>query len=233
MNKEQTFNSEHLFNSPKHRRREGYPVIIKGIEVGDYYMLGSIGKLKDLKNLNNSDLDKLWSEIRKGQEDSLSELFCHSYTWLFNYGYKIVPRKAFIKDTLQELFLNLWKNRNSIKEAHSVKSYLLSSLRRIIFRKLRKHRNRTERNHTYKQNLFEEILNIEELMVHFELEQNKRDQLTLAIKSLSKRQREAVHLKFYNGLSNSEIAQVMNINKQSVYNHISKAIKNMQEIVSV
>ena len=39
------------------------------------------------------------------------------------------------------------------------------------------------------------------------------------------------NLLFYEGLSNTEIAQVMKINKQSVYNYVSEAIHEMQAFV--
>lgn len=190
-----------------------------------------ISKTKKVNKKTNNHLDEIWSKLRKSNSDALSKLFCVSYSWLFKYGYKIVPQEAFIKDSIQELFLNLWKRREAISAAKSVKSYLLSSLRRIIFRRLKKQRNRTERNHSYKKNLFSDSYNVEELMIYFEEIEVRRRKLRHAIASLSKRQREAIYLKFYNGLSNTEIAQVMNINKQSVYNHVSKAIGRIQEFV--
>lgn len=196
-------------------------------------MFIKVNRRIDLDSDSQYDLKELWSQIRGGDPDSLSKLFCCSYRWLYKYGYKIVPNNAFVKDAIQELFLNLWKKRNNINEAHSVKSYLFSSLRRIIFRRLQKKRNRAERNHKYDKNLFDDVFNMEELMIHFETDKENKQQLELAIGSLSKRQREAVFLKFYNGLSNTEIAQIMDINKQSVYNHVSKAINKMQDYVQV
>lgn len=177
------------------------------------------------------DLAELWSEIRSGNPKALSALYHSSYSWLFNYGYKIIPRKTLIEDAIQELFLILWKQKGSICEARSVKSYLYCSLRRIILRRLKKQRNRTERNYIYDKNLINEVYNIEELIINFETTQEKKRQLTYAMQSLSKRQKEAIYLKFYNGLSNKEIAQVMDINKQSVYNHVSNAINKIQGFV--
>lgn len=193
-------------------------------------MLAKINKSESL-NENIDEPGSLWSGLRAGNPDSLSKLFCISYPWLYNYGYKIIPREAFIKDAIQELFLNLWRKREEISDALSVKAYLFTSLRRIIFRRLKKQKNRTERNHDYKENFFEEIYNVEEVMIHFEIEQQKKEQLAYALKSLSKRQKEAIYLKFFNGLSNKDIAEVMDINKQSVYNHVSKAIQKMQKYV--
>ena len=192
--------------------------------------------LAKLRNKSHTDyktdeLSSLWAAIREGDRESLSELFFVSYSWLFNYGYKIVPEAAFVKDAIQELFLTLWEKRDRIDEAQSVRAYMFSSLRRIIFRRMEKKKNRTRRNHTYEENIFKEIYNVEELMIHFETKQERKKELTQALQSLSKRQKEAIYLKFYNGLSNDEIARVMQINTQSVYNHVSKAIHSMQEFI--
>jgi RNA polymerase sigma-70 factor (ECF subfamily) len=178
-----------------------------------------------------SELDVLWTALRQGDKNSLSDLFRQSYPWLFNYGYKIVPNEAFIKDAIQDLFLRLWEKRASINEANSVRAYLFSSLRRIIFRRLKKKEHRMERNHRYQKNMFEKVYNVEELMIHVETDRARKNKAELALESLSKRQKEAIYLKFYDGLSNNEIAEVMNINVQSVYNHISEAIHEMQALV--
>lgn len=189
--------------------------------------------MSEYSNAESDELAVLWSEIRNGSSKALSDLYHISYPWLFNYGYKINPRKTLIEDAIHELFLSLWKQKNNIGEAKSVKSYLYSSLRRIILRSLEKRKNRMERNYIYNRNIIDEVYNIEELIIDFEMRQEKKRQLTMAMHLLSNRQRVAINLKFYNGLSNNEIAQVMDINIQSVYNHVSKAILKIQEVVEI
>lgn len=178
-------------------------------------------------------LDQLWSGIRMGRAEALSQLFCVSYSWLFNYGYKIVPKAGFVEDAIQELFCILWKKRSDINKAKSVKSYLFTSLRRIIFRRLKKQRNRAERNHNYKDHQFEDSYNREKRMIRIETDKEQKVEMQNAMESLSDRQWEAVQLKYFNGLSNTEIAQVMEINKQSVYNYISSAISKMQDQIQL
>lgn len=196
-------------------------------------MQAKISRPQTWNNNQVVDWNKLWEESRGGNSESLSKIFCYTYSQLFNYGYKIVPDEGLVKDGIQELFLNLWYKRNEVSEAYSVKSYLLSSLRRIIFRRLKKQRNRAKRNYEYSLDSFSEIYNTEELLIHFETESQKKEQLMEALQCLNKRQKEAVYLKFFNGLSSCEISEVMEVNKQSVYNHISKAIQKMQNYIQV
>src|SRR5690625_1144065 len=194
-------------------------------------MFPKISRIKNRRKQHEVDLDVLWSEARSGSEEALSDLFCVSYTWLFDYGYRIVPREAFVKDAIQELFLTLWEKRETINEARSVRSYLCSSLRRLIFRRIRKQKNRSRRNIRYKREVDGELRTTEELIIHVETDREKKYQLANALGVLSDRQKEAIFLKFYEGFTNSEIARIMKINKQSVYNHVSKAINKMQHAV--
>lgn len=196
-------------------------------------MLLKISKRDSLKGDGRHNLEDLWVQVRQKNSDALSTLFCVTYPRLFNYGYKIVPTEEFVKDAIQELFLNIWKSQNAISKANSVISYLFASLRRVIFRRLTKRKNRKERNRTFHRDTFKKLYNVEELIIHFETHEEKQDKIELAIGSLSDRQKEAIYLKFYGGLSNTEISDVMDINKQSVYNHVSKAIKKMQQFVEV
>lgn len=193
--------------------------------------LDTISSAKWDSNAVNS--DQIWEEIRNGREEALAELFSRYYSYLLNYGYKIVPQRAFVKDAIQELFLTIWERRNQLSKAYSVKSYLFHSFRRIILRNLTKQKNRTNRNKVYTDNFFDEIFNVEELIVHFETEKENKEKLSRAIQSLSDRQKEVIYLKFYNGLTSREISQVMGINKQSVYNHVSQAISKLQEYVQI
>ena len=46
--------------------------------------------------------------------------------------------------------------------------------------------------------------------------------------SLPAREREALYLRYYEGLSIPEIADVMNVNRQSVSNFLQKALSKMR-----
>lgn len=196
-------------------------------------MIVKVSKPKNWDKSLIDDPDQLWLGIRRGESEALSKLFCEFYSSLFNYGYKIMPQHDIVKDSIQELFVTLWSQRSRIGQAYSVKSYLLYSLRRIMVRNMKRYKNRIKRNEDYAYIYSECFQNSEDLMIHSEIEQERKNQLSEALKLLSARQREAVLLKYYDGMSNAEIAYVMEINQQSVYNHVSEAIIKLQEVVKV
>lgn len=177
------------------------------------------------------ELNELWGGVRSGKKEALEHLYALFYRQLYFYGLKIVPREALIKDSIQELFLTLWEKRFSIAKAHSVKAYLYQSFRRLIFRKLQREKNRQQRNWDYVDSYEQTPKNIEELILKLELKKEEKSKLNRCLSILSDRQKEAIQLKYENGFSNDEIALLMNINKQSVYNHISQAISKLQMAV--
>lgn len=174
---------------------------------------------------------ELWSDIRNDDKEALSKLFCLYYEYLYSYGYKIKPCEEFVKDCIQEIFLTIWNSRQTINQAESVKSYLFSSMRRTIFRKIRQQNARQKRNMNYLNLSADELLNVEELMIRFETQQEHKKKLIEAIQLLGKKQKEAVYLKYYEGLTGNEIADIMGIKRQSVNNHISEGVQKLQRFV--
>lgn len=175
---------------------------------------------------------KLWTDIRNDEKQALAKLFCRYYEYLYNYGYKIVHSEEFIKDCIQDLFFTIWKSRKTINSADSVKSYLFISMRRTIFRKLRKQKARQIRNKKYLDVSFDDMFNIEEMMIHLETRNEHEKKLIIAFDSLGKKQKEAIYLKFYEGFSSNEIAAIMGIKRQSVYNHISEGVQKLKEFIA-
>lgn len=183
---------------------------------------------KNYSQADESDAGRLWGEIRNGERGALSELFCLYYRPLYLYGCTIVRCEDLIKDSIQDLFLTLWKNRTRINDARSVSSYLMSSLRRMLLRKIRQQKSCYERNRAWCDQVPGYETTIEELWSRAETDAEHGRLLARAMESLSSRQKEAIYLKYYGGMSNNEISNVMEINCQSVYNHVSEAIRQMQ-----
>lgn len=176
--------------------------------------------------------DKLWESLCAGNRKALNQLFRLYYESLYDYGIKLIGDSEIVKDGIQKLFLRLWRSHNTLSQAQSAEAYLLFSLRRILFRIKKRHRARLERNKTYLDEVFSESFSAEEIIVKIELEREKKAELLDAINSLNGRQKEALFLRYYHGLSNGEIARVMDINRQSVRNHLSRAIKSLRTLLN-
>lgn len=175
-----------------------------------------------------SEEKKIWAGIRAGERKELNELFRRYYDHLFNYSIRIIDDEQAVKDAIQELFIRLWERRESLGDAKSIEAYLLSSVRRILLRTKESTQKKAEYNRAYIEELPLVTFAMEEVLIQSELHQQQKESLQIAIQSLNNRQKEALFLRYYHGLTSSEISMVMGVNAQSVRNHLARAIASLR-----
>lgn len=180
------------------------------------------------RNHNDSEDNRFWAALQNGRKTALEELFLRHHKHLYNYGIKITKERDIVREAIQQLFLNLWKRHSYLSRAESVKAYLLSSLRRLILEKVQRKKNRAIRNRAYLEKQEGTVFTVEEMIIHEEVTSEKKLILEQVLNQLTPRQKEAVFLRFYHGLTNSEIVDVMNINEQCVRNLLSVSIKRLR-----
>ncbi|MCU0324988.1 MAG: sigma-70 family RNA polymerase sigma factor, partial [Spirosomaceae bacterium] len=175
-----------------------------------------------------------WVQLKAGSEFALSKLVKKYFNLLQNYAYKFNQDKDFVKDCVQEVFIEIWQRRDRISVPDSVKAYLLGSVRSKIFREISRQKiNRDD----FETNLEDNDLLLEESFELSLIKQEMASELEKKVKnsldSLPERQREVLYLQYYQNLSREEIAQIMNINAQSVSNLSQRAFKILREILGV
>ena len=190
-------------------------------------------RISDMNGKNKLEDNHLWLLLRKGDREALSGLFKKYYKPLLNYGLSLVFQRELIKDSIQELFYTIWESRERLKDIEYIRPYLFASMRRMVYRQLSIQDRRHKRDELYQVETTDMELNAEQIIVMEELKKEKSERLRLAIQQLKGRNREAAFLKFYNGLSNSEIAEVMGVSDQSVYNYIYRAVTILQESLNI
>lgn len=172
---------------------------------------------------------ELWEEFRLGIESSFKSLFDSYYQQLFNYGHKFCVEDEVLEDSVQELFIKLWKNRERLNSTPSVKNYLFKAFRRVLFRKLAEQHRFSGIKAEFP---FEIELAHDYTMISEERMRSLRAQLSRALEKMSPRQREIIHLKFFEDMSYEEIARVMNLSPKSTYKLLYRAIDSLKEHMS-
>ena len=187
--------------------------------------------VKKLHTLSvSSSVEGLWERFCKGDRDALGTIYRGNVDDLFHYGMHFCRDSEIVKDCLQDLFQCLWLEREHVSsDVQNIRYYLLSSLRRRLLRSLIKYRKSNTESSSASFD-FELIPPQEEIIIQNETYHQQVTQLREGIATLSRRQREAIYLRFYQNLSYADIAHLMSMKVDSVYNLISKAIgllKNM------
>ena len=172
---------------------------------------------------------RLWQRFKTGDSEALGQLAQVHYRALYNYATRFSTDPDFIRDTIQELYLDLWERRSHLSETAFVKSYLLKALRH----KLIKESVRLRRFQETQQSLFDtdnSDPSIETNMIEDEHIQHQNGRLKDIISGLTKRQQEIIYLRFYQNLEHEDISSIMGLGKQSVSNLLYRTLKQIREI---
>jgi RNA polymerase sigma factor (sigma-70 family) len=184
----------------------------------------------NLQTANNPDVNiQLWRRFKAGESEALGQLASVHYRALYNYALKFASDPDFIRDSIQELYLDLWERREFLSETAFVKSYLLKALRH----KLIKESIRLKRFHepaSLSVDFENANCSVESDIIEDEHQRHITSRLNHIINGLSKRQQEIIYLRFYQNLSNEDIAHIMGLGRQSVSNLLYRTLKEIKEI---
>jgi RNA polymerase sigma factor (sigma-70 family) len=173
---------------------------------------------------------QLWQQLKKGSEMALGKLLKKYFNLLQNYGYKFVRNEDFVKDCVQEVFVEIWTRRNTIAQPDSVRAYLLSSVRKKILREsVRQKINQESELIDIENDLNFVEFSPELRIIEEEITQENIRKISKLLNSLPKRQREVIYLRYYQNLERDEIAQIMGINSQSVSNLLQVGFQTIRE----
>jgi len=166
----------------------------------------------------------LWESVKKGNELAVSSLFKKFINPLYNYGMHFCADSDLVKDCIQELFTSIWHKRESLSDVTQVKFYLFKSFRNLLFSKI------SSSKHLIHPDVWEEDCgdpdDARESAWILEEETVENSKLVeIAIQGLTRRQREAVILRYYNNMESKQISEVMGISVEAVHNLVCKAIQ--------
>ena len=145
---------------------------------------------------------------------------------LHNYGYRLVADKELVKDTVQDLFVQLWNNASKLPAVTSVKAYLIVALRRELLRRITRQRKFVNQEAELAE------ASAEDQLIEAQAGEMISDGLSKFIEKLPTRQREIIFLKYYSGLSTEEIASAMDLTSGSVYKLVYKALDSLKALTS-
>lgn len=138
---------------------------------------------------------------------------------IFRYAYWLVKDKAVAEDIVQETFLRAWKSLDSLNDEKAAKAWLITILRR-------------ENARRFERKQFE-LVDIDDVSIADELMSNEVEiehhELRIIMANLSEEYREPLMLQIVFGYSGDEIAQQLNLNKNTVMTRLFRARNQVKE----
>jgi RNA polymerase sigma-70 factor (ECF subfamily) len=185
-----------------------------------------------MKSDNQND-NFLWLQFKAGNKNAFAEIYHTFISSLIAYGAKLCADEESLKDNIQDLFIELWNSREKIAQPDYVKFYLFKALRYKLIRADKVRQLRTSisyrESHADNGSYNKVVASVETKIVDEEILNSQISSLRVAINGLTKRQQEVIQLKFYQGFSNEQIADLMQINYQSISNLLHTALYRIKK----
>lgn len=198
-------------------------------EAGKY--ISSIASYNCLMKENPSQQELDWlHRILKSDEQALALLMRKYYSDLYNYAARFTPDDELIKDCIQEVFISLWQRRQTVGVILSPKFYFLRAIKNKVLKSLDSAHRKMGGQAPPEDYDFSHEFSIEKIIIAREVSEENAARLKAILALISKREKEVIYLKYYQYLDNGQIAELMNLNRQSVYNLLHEAIRKLKEL---
>jgi len=169
------------------------------------------------KNANELELIKA---IRCADKTAFRGLCQIYYDALYRFLWRKTRDEETAKDLVQELFLNIWKNRANLDETQSSKAYIYRAAHNLAINHLKKKALR--QTHILSSAAAEQLSGTDE-------QRDFEEYVEEVLQDLPEEQRLVFTLNKFEGLRYREIAEMLQFSVKTVESRMSKALKTLRE----
>jgi len=167
---------------------------------------------------------KLVQSLINGDFEAFDHLFNYYNQRLYFFAKSILKNKDDAHDIVQEVFLRVWRNRDTLDPHSSFKSFLFTVSYNIIVDTLRKRIS----EQSFRDELIKNAI-IDESSADKDLSYNELNSIYQeAINELPDKRKEIYRLHRFDNLSYQEIADKLNISINTVRNQMAHAISYLR-----
>ena len=163
-------------------------------------------------------------KIQKGDIQTFEKLFHRYYSGLSGYAETLVGKKEVAEEVVQDVFYNIWKNREALKISKSWQSYLYRAAFNNSMMYLRKMRREQPLNEGDSLDPEVGTPDPSQLMQLNEVS----EVVSKTLKDLPEKTREIFRLNRQEGLKYREIADRLSISVKTVEANMGKALKALR-----
>ena len=139
---------------------------------------------------------------------------------------KLLRSEADAEDAVQEAIIDLWQRRNELEHVRDLRAYAMQSLKNRCISFLRKSRDIA----TDKIELLDTV-DDEAIREEVALTEERSARLDGMITQLPERQREAVTMKYIEGVSHEEMQRRLGMTSTNVYATLSRAMNTLKSMI--
>ncbi len=170
--------------------------------------------------MNITKQDEVLKGLKEGRLEAFDELYNHYRERIYLGAFKLIKSHELAQEILQDVFMKIWENRNTIDLNKNFQSYIFRIMRTTSYDYFRKIALDQERlDSLIIQSLKMQSASAESAI--FYKEANSR--LEQVLLQLPEKCREVYVLCKLEGRSHQEVSELLNVSPATVNNHIVKA----------
>lgn len=173
-------------------------------------------------------LNQFTQDLKKGNRQLFNQLFSDYYVNLCRFAYTYLKDDGISEEIVQEVFIALWEQRETLDISTSIRSFLYTSVKNRSLNYIRNSRTRTHHENEFakeQESKFSHIINFcEREELNYLIDQ--------AITELPEQCRTIFELSRYQNLTYNEIAHQLDISPKTVENQMSIALKKLRSKLS-
>lgn len=139
---------------------------------------------------------------------------------------KLLHSEADAEDAVQEALIDLWQRRNELDHVRDLRAYAMQSLKNRCISFLRKSRDIA----TDKIELFDSV-DDDAIREEVALTEERAARLDTMMAQLPERQREAVTMRYIEGVSHEEMQRRLGMSSTNVYATLSRAMSALKSMI--
>jgi RNA polymerase sigma-70 factor (ECF subfamily) len=185
------------------------------------------------KGLRSGDVREMASDeilvgrIAAGDQAAVATLFRRHNTRVFRFVTRLITDVAFAEDVVSEVFTEVWRQAGEFEGRSQVSTWILS-IARYKALSVRRRRQEVELDELAAGSIPDEADTPEEAM----LRSDRGDQLRSCLKELSREHREIVDLVYYHDRTIEEVAEIVNVPKNTVKTRMFYARKRLAQLLA-
>ncbi|MBL4677309.1 MAG: sigma-70 family RNA polymerase sigma factor [Mucilaginibacter sp.] len=182
--------------------------------------------------INTVQVKKNWGLLVQGDEQGLYACFNIFYDDLYRFGVSMYKNPELVKESIHNLFLELWRIQEKLSGVQNVQQYVLTIYKRILYKTYQQY-SRDTFTTTLEEAEIESAAAeqpYENILIASQQDEIVKKRLQKALNRLSPRQIEIVKLRYFDEVSFSEISERTGLTERTVYNTLHNAMKILRDI---
>ncbi|MBB3186557.1 RNA polymerase sigma factor [Microbacter margulisiae] len=178
-----------------------------------------------MEKYNENQEKKLIFNLKNGSHTAFDSIYKLYAKRLYAYSLQYTKSVEDAEDIVQEVFINLWNNRMTIRQDDTLSALLFIMAKHKL---INAYRARLNHPHSEEYKEFMHALTVDDTQQRVEYGDFVKH-FTKILSKLPPTQQRVIQLSRFNRMTNKEIAETLSLSEQTVKNQLSIGLKSLRE----